>query len=242
MIPRVLNEVRGRKILDVGCGCGVYGYILRNKWQDAYPGRDQFRDLLNRDPSNDQPTFLAGVDVQEENARRCRFHRVYDYLALAHADALPFPDGLVDTILCIEVLEHLEPTAARRAIAQFERIATQRIVITVPKLALNAATGADERHFLHLHTDDPEIQSWMEAERHKSSFSIRDLRELGFRVGREIRRGRRRPKDLLLRAWENHGPPSGQILAVKDLHRGPAATVHELPTAKKETEGVPDFR
>jgi ubiquinone/menaquinone biosynthesis C-methylase UbiE len=243
IVPRVLSEIRGNRVLDVGCGCGVYGYLLRNKWQDTYPGRVQFEDFARRDPANDQPQLLAGVDVQVENVRRCARHSIFDFLALARAQELPFPDNYVDTVLCIEVLEHLPPAEALRAIRSFERIARQRIVITVPKEALDEETGRDERGFLRLDSDDPEVREWVEAETHKSSFSIRELKRLGFRVGREVGSGWRAPARALLRLWENHGPRSGQILAVKELNKpGPAVYASQVPAAPAQTEGFPDYR
>jgi ubiquinone/menaquinone biosynthesis C-methylase UbiE len=245
IVPRVLMEVRGRRVLDVGCGAGVYGYLLRNKWQDTWPGQRQFDDFANRDPANDQPELLAGVDVQTENVRRCAHHRIYDFLALARAQALPFPDDYVDTVLCIEVLEHLPKDEALHALRGFERIARERIVITVPAASVDEHTGRDERAFLKLQSDDPEVREWVEAETHKSSFTRAELAALGFRVGRELERGWRRPLTLGLKLWEEHGPHSGQILAVKEL-RKPAAAVRPaadaVPPAPRTTEGFPDYR
>jgi ubiquinone/menaquinone biosynthesis C-methylase UbiE len=130
MIPRVMDEIAGTRVLDVGCGCGVYGYLLRNKWQDTPAGHVQFRDFANRDVKNDQPALLAGVDAQLGSVKRCASHNIYDFLALARAEGLPFPENYVDTILCIEVLEHLEKPAALKAIRDFERIAAKRIIVT----------------------------------------------------------------------------------------------------------------
>lgn len=243
IVPRVLQEVRGTRVLDVGCGAGVYGYLLRNKWQDTYPGRAQFEDFANRDPANDQPALLAGVDVQTENVRRCAHHRIFDVLALARAEALPFPDNYVDTVLCIEVLEHLPKEDALRALESFARIARQRIVITVPAASVDRHTGRDERDFLKLDTTDPEVREWIEAETHKSSFTRAELRALGFRTDRPVPRGLRAPVGLGLRLWEAYGPHSGQILAVRDLNKpGASLSAGALPAAPRATEGFPDYR
>lgn len=128
-IPEVLNEIRGDRILDLGCGADIYRYILilRNKWQDTYPGRIQLHDFKNRDINNDEPKLLVVCDIQLENLRRCRKHKIYDILIAADAANLPFPENYVDTIICIEVLEHLLKSDAIKAIESFRKIAVKRI-------------------------------------------------------------------------------------------------------------------
>ncbi len=242
-IPRIMNEIQGRRILDVGCGAGVYGYLLRNKWQDTPPGSIQFRDFGSRDVSNDQPELLAGVDIQTENVRRCNKHDIYDFLALARAEQLPFPENYVDTIVCVEVLEHLVKEDAVRALKQFERIARQRIIVTLPKQAVDATTGRDERAFLRIETSDPDVGEWVQAETHKCSLTASELARLGFRIGRRVGQGWRAPFRLALKLWENHGPRSGQILAVKDLKKGSGLpSILRVPDPPKWTDGFPDYR
>jgi ubiquinone/menaquinone biosynthesis C-methylase UbiE len=242
MIPRVMDEIAGTRVLDVGCGCGVYGYLLRNKWQDTPAGHVQFRDFANRDIKNDQPALLAGVDAQLGSVKRCASHNIYDFLALARAEGLPFPENYVDTILCIEVLEHLEKPAALKAIRDFERIAAKRIIVTVPKDAVDPHTGADERAFLKIDTADPAVREWIEAETHRCSFTPAELKNLGFRVGRAVRTGARGVYDRALNAWYKHGPRAGQILAVKDLHKPNIRYSDEISPAPRTTESFPDYR
>lgn len=242
MIPRVMDEIAGTRVLDVGCGCGVYGYLLRNKWQDTPSGHVQFRDFANRDPKNDQPELLAGVDAQLGSVKRCASHHIYDFLALARAEALPFPENYVDTILCVEVLEHLEKAAALKAIRDFERIAARRIVVTVPKDSVDPHTGEDERAFLKIKTEDPAVREWIEAETHRSTFTTGELRALGFRIGRPVREGARGLFDQAVNAWHTHGPRSGQILAVKDLKKPGARHSSDVPPAPRATESFPDYR
>ena len=246
MIPDVMNEIRGSRILDVGCGTGIYGFLLRHNWQDTVPGRVQFHDFENRDPRNDEPSLLVGVDVTLQNLRRCARHGSYDQLLLASADHLPFPDGYVDTVLCVEVLEHLEKADALRAIREFERVATSRVVITVPRDSVDEHTGQDERAFVNFASQDPDTRAWLRAERHRCQFTIKELRRLGFRCGREVELGLRAPLHKLKQLWQNYGWRSGQWLAVKELRRGVNASSQkpqsQLREAPRTVEGFADFR
>ncbi|MDI1433177.1 methyltransferase domain-containing protein [Polyangium sorediatum] len=242
MIPRVLDEIVGSRILDVGCGVGVYGFMLRHRWQDTPIGFRQVREYDRRDPRLDEPELLSGCDLTVHNLRRTSHHRSYDELALASADALPYPDDYVDTVLCIEVLEHLDKPAALRALRDFERIARKRIVITVPRESLDPHTGHDERPFLRLDTPDPDVQAWTFAETHRSAFTPSELRSLGFRCGRKVEPGPRAPLQLAMALWQTYGPPGGQLLAVKDLDKPERTNRGALPPPPATTEGFPDYR
>lgn len=208
------------------------------------PGSIQFHNFASRDVANDQPARLVGVDIHEENVRRCLHHRAYDEVYLARAEDLPFPDNFVDTVLCVEVIEHLERSAALEALAGFERIARQRVILTVPREALDDHTGRDERGFIHADTEDPEVRAYLEAERHKSAWSIRDLERLGYRVGKAVRPGWRGAVDRAHNLWLNHGWRQGQWLAVKDLRKGDVPLAAAKPTRAPRTtpEGLLDFR
>jgi hypothetical protein len=218
----------------------VYGYLLRNKWQDTQSGHVQFRSFADRDPARDEPALLAGIDVHLENIRRCAKHNIYDFLALGRAERLPFPENYVDTILCVEVLEHLSKQDALHALRSFERIASKRIIITVPRLALDPVSKRDEREFLKLDSEEPLIREWVEAERHKCEFTPKELRRLGFRIGREVRPGWRAPLRYAKRAWENAF--TGQILAVKDLFGDAELKSKRVPPPPNWTDGIADYR
>ena len=245
-ISDVFDEIRGRRILDVGCGAGIYGYLIRNKWQDTYPGRVQFRDFAGRDVSNDEPLLLAGCDIQTENVRRCAHHKIYDYLCLCNAAHLPFPDNYVDTIICIEVLEHLTKEEVLLALENFKRIATQRIIITIPLNSVDEFTKEDERHFLKTFSDDKDVREWVEAERHKSSFTLKELRSLGFQIGETIEGyGLKGFLKKIRRFYRNYfGKNSIQVLAVMDLKKNGEAISYSdvIQTSSKKTESFDDFR
>ncbi len=108
---QMVLQTEPRTVLDAGCG---EGFVI-----------DHF--------SKKNPSFqLTGVDLSEEavayatehfgDAARFRKGSVYK---------LPFSDNSFDTVLCSEVLEHLEDP--ERAINELKRVARNYVVITVPR-------------------------------------------------------------------------------------------------------------
>lgn len=102
-----LSYVVGPRILDAGCGEGV----TLEKLVASFPG-----------------ARIEGVDVDPENVRICREHS----LPVRQADlyALPFEDGVMDTCLMLEVIEHMdEPERALRELARVTRPGGRLIIL-----------------------------------------------------------------------------------------------------------------
>ncbi|HYU20986.1 MAG TPA: class I SAM-dependent methyltransferase [Chloroflexota bacterium] len=76
-------ELEGRRILDVGCGLGMYVEKLRRYSKDVYG--------VDVDP---EKVSLAGTWLPN--------------ILESPAESLPFPDGSFDVILLNEVLEHVD--------------------------------------------------------------------------------------------------------------------------------------
>ena len=74
---------------------------------------------------------------------------------VADAARIPLPDGSVDVVLLIHLLEHLDPEQGRRAIDEALRVASRRVIIAVPYE--DEPTPA----FGHLRTlDESDLRSW----------------------------------------------------------------------------------
>ncbi len=92
--PLHVEYLNGRKTLDVGCGEG---------------------DFLKKDASN-----RVGADIDENLVRRC-----IEKGLVAHcmsATDLGFPDQCFDAVHAAELIEHLDPPAAVRFLAESARV------------------------------------------------------------------------------------------------------------------------
>jgi SAM-dependent methyltransferase len=104
---RKYAPLEGRRILDVGCGLGMYVKKLRYFSEEVY-----------------------GVDVDPQKVVEAS--RTLPNIQLAPAEDLPFPDGFFDMVLLHEVIEHVEDDG--QAIREAHRVIEPggRIVIFAP--------------------------------------------------------------------------------------------------------------
>jgi SAM-dependent methyltransferase len=106
-IERILADIVGDSVCDVGCGSG---YLLK-RIRDAHPGIARLAGLeLFVDESLSVPgiKFLPG-----------------------RIESLPFPNTHFDTVVCTHVLEHI--LDHHQAIAELRRVAAERVIIVVPR-------------------------------------------------------------------------------------------------------------
>ncbi len=101
----------GDTVLDVGCGNG------------------QTMLSINR---NRRFAKAVGVDIHPPYLERCRIDHTHDHLVRADVRRLPFGEKSVDTIVCMEVLEHLTKPDGIEFLRQLEWIARKRVVLSLP--------------------------------------------------------------------------------------------------------------
>jgi SAM-dependent methyltransferase len=107
--PTILDFVRqraGPRILDFGCGTGGYAMRLARAGFDV-TAVDQNREYV-------ASAAEVGVTAQHVNG------------------SLPFADGSFDTLIMIEVLEHLDDEIIERVLADVRRVVRKNVLITVP--------------------------------------------------------------------------------------------------------------
>ncbi len=112
----VVKKVEGQWVLDVGCGSGTIVKRLLKKGKN-----------------------VVGVDIGKNFLNFCQSS--YGYAAFCGADAryLPFSDNCFDTIVCSEVIEHLNKP--EKSLKEFERILRPNgeLVITTPNASVRWA-------------------------------------------------------------------------------------------------------
>jgi SAM-dependent methyltransferase len=128
----------GRTVLDLGCGLGGYTRALEERGFDC-----------------------RGLDVNGEYVERARAlgvrADVYD------GERLPVEDRSVETVILIEVVEHLEEPAA--LLREAGRVAAGNVVVTTPNCTQSFDTAPIE--FSHMFDVD-----------HRQFFTLASLREL----------------------------------------------------------------
>ena len=99
------------KVLDVGCGRGALGGLLR-----------AFRD----------PKRIVGIDVFQPYIDRCKLTDNYDYILQHDLElGLPsFPKKFFDNVFCLSVIEHLEKENALKLIKDMFKVGKRVIVTT----------------------------------------------------------------------------------------------------------------
>jgi len=113
-IPYVLNvditPAKFNSALDVGCGKGALGYLLK-----AYR----------------PPAKLVGIDVFQPYLEYLYAWGCYDvvYRLDLAKEILPFKEKEFDVVFCLDTLEHLEHDEAMRLLADMEGVG-KRVVLT----------------------------------------------------------------------------------------------------------------
>jgi methionine biosynthesis protein MetW len=104
-----LELIASGTVLDLGCGDGLLLSLLKEKG-----------------------LRVAGLDLSDEAVRRCAARGIE---ARAHSleGKLPYTDGEFDTVVLLDVLEHLYDPAS--VLAEAARIARQRVIVGVPNFS-----------------------------------------------------------------------------------------------------------
>jgi predicted TPR repeat methyltransferase len=111
--------------------------------------------------------FAVGVDVSWSELRVARARRIHTALVRADAATVErvFRPRAFDAVLALDVIEHLERGAALGLIAALETLARRRVVILTPNGFVAQPPAPANPH-----------------QEHRSGFTVRDMRRLGYRV------------------------------------------------------------
>ena len=152
----VISKIRGKRILDVGCGYGKWGFLTKKYFWNTQNGS-----LI------EQP-FVAGLDIHPANVKTVAEHRIYDQLLEGNATSLPFEDKSFDTVLGLEIIEHMKEEDGHQALKEFERVAEKCIILSTP----NKKCFRDGVH---------DMNGYNPYEAHVSAWKIKTFEALGYR-------------------------------------------------------------
>lgn len=114
------GDIRGRDVLDVGCGFG---------WFELFSLSKGIR-------------TITGIDVSESDLETAKHYLNSPkvHLRVASAIELPFPDESFDTVTCWEVLEHIPPNTERQAFQEIRRVLRPqgRLYLSTPHASISA--------------------------------------------------------------------------------------------------------
>ena len=133
-ISALLPDLKNKKILDLGCGKGMVGYLIRTQ-----------RDLTN--------STLIGMDISESFLSFTKKHNIYDKLIKRDlTKKLPFKDSSLDVVICSEVIEHMSKETGEKLLNEINRIIAKdgRVIITTPNvwLKMPSKNYFDQHHSL----------------------------------------------------------------------------------------------
>jgi len=156
--PYVLYLVgKNKSILDLGCGIGKWGFLLKEGYQE--------------------PKMIVGADLWLPYLRRAKSHNIYDDLVLSDVRKLPFRNKCFQVALGCEVIEHMVVREGFNMINEAERVATEKVIVSTPnvkdtiELQAKALESWEKTHG----PDDP-------FQLHKSIWKASGLKKLGFKV------------------------------------------------------------
>ncbi|MFX1479117.1 MAG: methyltransferase domain-containing protein [Promethearchaeota archaeon] len=109
--------------------------------------------------------FMIGCDIFLPSLVFCKQHKLYNEVVLCDAGFLPFKENSCATVIMIEIIEHLEETKGKRMINGAEKIAQKKIIVTTPNKARKRLGHGINPYQAHI-----------------SSWTVQDLRRLGFKV------------------------------------------------------------
>lgn len=106
----VYKLVCGKLVLDVGIGIGAFSNILVKSQRFAR---------------------VVGIDIKKNSRLILPPEDLYEFHIMSILD-LKFTNQEFDTVVCMEVLEHLEPNDFTKALEELRRVTKKRLIMTVP--------------------------------------------------------------------------------------------------------------
>jgi len=149
--PYVVNNLPGPAYLDVGCGYGKWGFLLRKYRSMDHP----------------EPLKITGVDLFQPHIDKLQGTGIYDELRCCSATELPFEDKSFDSAVCCEVLEHLTQADGPKLFSELKRVCRKGFVVSTP--FYDCLRGGSET-----------LDGFNPHEAHQYCYKADEFRDLGF--------------------------------------------------------------
>lgn len=118
----VLGFVKEGKVLDIGCGLGKWGHLIKIHSCISFT---IWGHLVNfKEPE------IIGIDISLEYLHRAR--HIYDSVVMCSSTHLPFLKNSFDTVVASETIEHIPYYEGFNLISESERVAEKVVIITTP--------------------------------------------------------------------------------------------------------------
>ena len=118
--------------------------------------------------------YKVGVDIYEPDINKCKAQKLHDEYVKCDVRNMPFKDKSFDIVMCLSAIEHFEKEEAKNLLRSLERIARKQVIIMAP---------VGEWRHRNIDNDPNQFQ------RHKSVWSPKEFRELGYKVrGSELQK------------------------------------------------------
>lgn len=118
----VLGLVKGVKILDVGCGIGKWGNLIKVFDSVGFTLWGHIGDF--------EAPELVGIDISVEYLKKAK--QIYDSVVRCSSTHLPFITNSFDTVLASETIEHIPYSAGFKLILESQRVSRKTVIITTP--------------------------------------------------------------------------------------------------------------
>lgn len=110
--------------------------------------------------------ITVGVDAFPAYIENCKKENTHSSVSVIDINYLPYRDKSFDVVVCLQVLEHFNKEQGLRLIGNMRRLSRKQVILTTD-------LGRQEQEAT---PDGNELQ------RHQYIWSVKELREVGFRV------------------------------------------------------------
>jgi len=156
-ILRFCESLQPMSVLDVGVGMGVYGFLLRTNLEHL----NLFEVKGNTGTQRPRTQWQRRIDGIEGFAGYLTPVHEYAYNQLLIGDALEhlgrIADRSYELVIAIDIVEHFDPPAGRRFLAECARVCSRAALISTPKDFIEQVVEANPLEDHRSHWSDGDI-------------------------------------------------------------------------------------